>query len=54
MEIIVCLLTTGFFAALEIRDIKVRSARKSRHKDNPKDFVVVPYRPHADFRNENP
>ena len=54
MEITVCLLTTAFFAALEIREIKVRSARKARPKNNHQDFVVVPYRPHSDFRNENP
>ena len=43
MEIIVCILTTLFFAALEIRDIKSRSARNTLYKNNEENFVVVPF-----------
>jgi len=43
MEVIVCLLTTLFFAALGIRDIKVHSSGMAHQKCSDKEFVVVPF-----------
>jgi hypothetical protein len=43
MEIIVCILTTLFFAVLEILDLKSRASRASRPGSCGGEFVVLPF-----------
>jgi hypothetical protein len=42
MEIIVCILTTLFFAVMEIREIKIRSAGMMNARIDEGEFMLLP------------
>ncbi len=43
MEVTVCILTTLFFAGLEIRDMKIRANKKKHAEIQENEFVVLPH-----------
>ncbi len=47
MEITVCILTTLFFAALEIWNLKTRFSKMVRKEYSDTEFLVVPHRRHG-------
>ena len=47
MEVFVCVLTTLFFAAVEITDLKIQSVKRNRAVSRQNEFVVLPHLPYS-------